>query len=255
MSPNISIRDSIRWLPDEADEPTSTLVLTSGENRFVDIRILKGSENETKSNLPVPLLSGLDWAFAGFSHSELQHDDNGKPYAHSTWQHWVSDRARNVDEVKDEGDMFEMPDGRTLEKGRMVNPATGQETDYEEVWRDGVAKVVPEDESDGADDREEGEAGKKKCVVLMLHDDEHEARGMVVRMGQFVQGVLRAGSHFSLERWEWMGTAQKEGWQRVVRMGDSWMPCGAATEQRRLALGSEIRFGEYVWKVVELADF
>lgn len=41
MSPSISIRDSIRWPPSPGTEPTRTVVLTSSENRFVDIRILK----------------------------------------------------------------------------------------------------------------------------------------------------------------------------------------------------------------------
>lgn len=41
MSPSISVRDSIRFLPQPADEPTRTVVLTSPENRFVDIRILR----------------------------------------------------------------------------------------------------------------------------------------------------------------------------------------------------------------------
>lgn len=35
----ISIREFIRWLPAEASEPTSTMVLTSPGRRFVDIRI------------------------------------------------------------------------------------------------------------------------------------------------------------------------------------------------------------------------
>lgn len=37
---SLSFRKFIRWLPDEAGEPTSTLVLTSPEKRFVDIRVL-----------------------------------------------------------------------------------------------------------------------------------------------------------------------------------------------------------------------
>jgi hypothetical protein len=36
----ISHRKFIRWLPDEASEPTSTLVLTSPAGRFVDLRVL-----------------------------------------------------------------------------------------------------------------------------------------------------------------------------------------------------------------------
>ena len=38
---SVSIRRSIRWLPDEASEPTATLVLTSPQRRFVDLRIVK----------------------------------------------------------------------------------------------------------------------------------------------------------------------------------------------------------------------
>lgn len=44
MAGSISIRKSIRWLPDAAREPTSTLVLTSPEKRYVDVRILKDGE-------------------------------------------------------------------------------------------------------------------------------------------------------------------------------------------------------------------
>jgi hypothetical protein len=44
MAPSISIREYIRWLPDPSYESTQTLVLTSAENRFVDIRILKAQE-------------------------------------------------------------------------------------------------------------------------------------------------------------------------------------------------------------------
>jgi hypothetical protein len=44
MAGSISIRRSIRWLPGEASEPTSTMVLTSPERRFVDLRILKDQD-------------------------------------------------------------------------------------------------------------------------------------------------------------------------------------------------------------------
>ncbi len=36
----------MRWLPDEAEEPTITVVLTSAERWFVDIRILKPSKED-----------------------------------------------------------------------------------------------------------------------------------------------------------------------------------------------------------------
>jgi len=44
MAPSIAAREYIRWLPERESEPTSTLVLTSAENRFVDVRILRHGE-------------------------------------------------------------------------------------------------------------------------------------------------------------------------------------------------------------------
>lgn len=145
--------------------------------------------------------------------------------------------------VKDEGDMYPQPDGRTLEKGSMVNPSTGKLTDYQEMWRDldPVATIH--------EDRDE----VKACVVLMLEDNAHKAKGMVVRVGQFCQGVLRIGHRFSLERWDWKG--KEEGWKRAVRIGDFWLPCGVATEEGTLKMDGEVKYGEFVWKVVELSHF
>ncbi|KAK5740687.1 hypothetical protein LTR17_004492 [Elasticomyces elasticus] len=244
MAPSISIREHIRWLPDPASEPTSTLVLTSNENRFIDIRVLKSNTESVfvASEGGVLPLHRLDWAFGGTSKSEARRSDEGKAYAHSTWMHWVSSRTRNVDGISDEGDMWPQPKGRVLETGNMINPATGKATDYEELWYDPPAKAVGD-----------GDEAKKCCVVLQLHDDEHEARGLVVRVGQYVQGVLRIGKAFSLERWEWKGKG--EGWKREVRMGDFWMPCGPATSDERLKMGGEVKFVEFVWKVVELSYF
>lgn len=47
MPPSISLRDSIRWLPDSPSEPTRTVVLTSPQNRFVDIRVLRNPAERT----------------------------------------------------------------------------------------------------------------------------------------------------------------------------------------------------------------
>lgn len=41
MTGHISVRESIRWLPDEPDEPTITIVLTSPGRLFVDLRLFK----------------------------------------------------------------------------------------------------------------------------------------------------------------------------------------------------------------------
>ncbi|KAI1168580.1 hypothetical protein F5B18DRAFT_646367 [Nemania serpens] len=169
---SISIRDSIRWSPDAASEPTSTVVLTSSGHRFVDIRILKDAGADGSS----AAAGSLDWAFAGTSSSEIR--DGGR--RHSTWRHVVDSRTRAPETVVDEGDIFPQEDGRTLETGRMANPATGKLTDYEEVWTDLKVEGVPEVHQNSAAFTQQP---RGVCVVLEMGDEECEGRGMVVCPG------------------------------------------------------------------------
>lgn len=54
MPPFVSLRLSIRWIPDDPSEPTDTVVLIGEKDGvFLDVRFIKDS-NE------------LDWAFAGY---------------------------------------------------------------------------------------------------------------------------------------------------------------------------------------------
>ena len=186
----------------------------------------------------------LDWAFAGTSSSAIKTNQQGNSTVHSKWHHWVDSRNDNAESVVDEGDMFPQKDGRTLECGSMINPATGQMTQYEECWIDVEPTATNED--DGESDN------VKVCMVLQLHDDVHKARGMVVRVGQFCQGILRVGDHVSLERWQWKKSG---GWKREVRIGDLFVPCGVILERReKLTMGGDVKYGEYLWKIVEISE-
>lgn len=118
----------------------------------------------------------------------------------------------------------------------MANPTTGQKETYSEMWRD-VQPLLRKD-------------GGLECAVLQLQDDEFQTRGMVVRLGQFCQGVVRQGEKFALERWE---MSAEEGWKRSVRMGDLWLPCGGAMQMDQLVLNGKVRFGADEWRVLELS--
>jgi hypothetical protein len=104
--------------------------------------------------------------------------------------------------VADEGDMFPQPDGTTLEKGSMVNPATGLDTSYEELWDDQEPQPVP---------------GLPLCTVLRLHDDDSRTRGLFVQLGQHAQGFLRRGNVFTAERWLWDVNSAK--WEHLFCVG------------------------------------
>lgn len=148
--------------------------------------------------------------------------------SHSRWEHWIDSRTDEPESASDEGYMYPQPDGSTLEKGRMVNPDTGLDSAYEEVW----------------DDEEPLPA---RCVVL--RHEEGGARGLVVRLGRYSQGFLRIGSEVSLERWE-----RRDGRAvRMVRMGRDEVPCQLSLmdDDGACRPGKQITSGGRIWTVVE----
>ncbi|KAF3046865.1 hypothetical protein E8E12_003933 [Didymella heteroderae] len=164
----VSIRKSIRWLPDDASEPTSTIVLSSSERRFVDIRILKPADETSRDQDEHLDLKRLDWAIAGTS-SSVPAPSKGADVKLSTFHHWIDSRTLDIEAATDAGYMYPMPpDGRdelVLEKGNMVNPETGVPTDYEEVWIEREMNAVP------------GDQGSQ--VVVLDFDQGVEERGRV----------------------------------------------------------------------------
>ncbi|EMR68604.1 hypothetical protein UCREL1_4382 [Eutypa lata UCREL1] len=277
---SISIREYIRWLPDPPSENTSTLVLTSPGRRFVDIRMLKtakgggggGEKEETE----------IEWAFAGTSSSsEETRAETGALVKHSVWRHFVDSRTRDAESVVDEADMFPHSEGggggggggdgdgdddggsHALEKGRMVNPDTGRETDYEEMWRDVEPRAVPS-LSNGSGDDDDG--GKIRSLVLELRDDGAGRRGLVVCLGRYCQGVVRDGDAFALEQWEWKewkeggeggnGGGGGGGWARRRRVGAPalYLPCRDAIEKvTGLEVGGRVERDGVGWTVVEVS--
>jgi hypothetical protein len=142
--------------------------------------------------------------------------------------------------------MYAQPDGlSTLEKGRMVNPDTGKETDYEEMWFDPPPKAT----SGG---------NKALCVVLLMEDEEKGKKGMFVRLGEWAQVLVRDGAgkgDVVAERWEWRDDGL--GWRRRVRLGDERrkMPCEQVLlGEAEMEVGGEVEVGDEAWRVVEVAE-
>lgn len=236
---SISLRKYIRWLPDDASEPTSTIVVTSPNRRFVDIRVTKPLP-ESSSAPPLPL-DRLDWAIAGTSSSWLRDDGKGGQVSRGQWRHWVDSRTTKPEDATDEGDNYPQEDGTTLEKGAMVNPATGKETEYEEVWID----VEPRSTAPNA--------AAQFVVIQTTGEAEDGTRGSVVRVGHISQGFIRRGDSMLAERWEWSG---EKGWERtvVVSHGDGLaLPLGEALQEGSdlPSVGEGIEIGGLKWEVIE----
>ncbi|KAH6653298.1 hypothetical protein BKA67DRAFT_569126 [Truncatella angustata] len=184
--PSLSVRKYIKWGETFPTENTSTKVLTSPapHNSFVDVRLLLVPLSQ--GPLPIQDLDKVDWAFAG--HTLHRPADGGSP-PHDVFKHWVDSRHADAEAVKDEGDFFPGPaSGESLERGEMINPSTGQMEKYEECWIDGLA-----------------EAGGRTGWVLKWEgkvDGGAGGRGLMVKIGNVVQGVLRVGEDVAVGRWE-----------------------------------------------------
>lgn len=182
-------------------------------------------------------LERLDWAIAGVSSSSSRNDGSGGQIAHSIFYHWVDSRTADPESATDEGDMFPQDDGTTLETGSMVNPATGRETQYEELWHD-------------VDPTSLGSAAGLLCAVLKLEDGTG-SRGMAILLGKYCQGFRKSGDQVSIERWEWN---EQTGWKRTARMGQHALPCSEMTKDN-VAFGVDetVETEDGVWTVVEIA--
>ncbi|KFZ23074.1 hypothetical protein V502_02436 [Pseudogymnoascus sp. VKM F-4520 (FW-2644)] len=113
MAARLSTRISLRWVPDEPEELTDTLVMNVG-GYFMDLRVNKADQS-------------IDWAMAG------ERQILSKNPLKCRWIK-VIDSLGPSD--PDEGIFSPLPNGDDLETGSM--PCAHKNdvvTDYEEVWR------------------------------------------------------------------------------------------------------------------------
>ncbi|KAG9192816.1 hypothetical protein G6011_11550 [Alternaria panax] len=265
LPPNTEIPYSIHLpeknplnLPSHQFEPTSTLVLTSPNRTFVDIRIYKSFKQTDDPNQGDP--KKLDWAFAGTSSSEpitlpttgphhgksqkKLEEERWENVTHSTWTHWIDSRhaVGSPDIPVDEGDMYPIAPGLTLEVGHGFHPALDAVKTHEEMWRDEDIVSTSKD-------------GSKICAVMRCQADGVGVRGVVVRLGQYCQGVMMVGEKTTVERWEWKAGVDGEGgveeWERSVRVGDGFLPCAVAFRPEILGVGTVVKFHDFEWVVEE----
>jgi hypothetical protein len=148
--------------------------------------------------------------------------------------------------------MFTLPEDRALEHGHAPD-AFGVQRSHEEMWRDDAICAT-------------NAAGTKVCAVLRCVDEEAGVRGVVVRVGQWVQGLLWGPEGLTCERWEFefededgKGIAgekeETEAWKRTARIGEGFLPCAVLMRTSVLALGGTVQYGSVQWRVEELWEW
>ncbi|KAF1842209.1 uncharacterized protein K460DRAFT_370193 [Cucurbitaria berberidis CBS 394.84] len=252
-------------LPPHQFEPTSTLVLTSPNRTFVDIRFYKPSNADVSTTLPNEgERKRLEWAFAGTSESQpISLPQDSKPsnergdgeektwegVTHSKWTHWLDSRhpVGSPDIPVDEGDMYPIADDLTLEHGHAFQPLMHAHKTHEEMWRDLTIQST-------------NSSGTHLCVVLRLHADAAGVRGVIVRLGQYCQGIVMQRDYCTVERWEYFAEGRRDleeatKWKRTARVGDQFLPCAATFRPEVLAMGGLVKYHDYEWVVEEIWEW
>ena len=140
--------------------------------------------------------------------------------------------------------MFPLNAFQTLEFGNGINPRTGNMWAYEEFWTDLSIGVTPSANNPDP---------PKWSIVLRLDASESAVRGMVVRLGQWCQGIVINGEYVTVERWEWKVRGEGAGketmgdWERTVRIGNFFPPCATTFQPSMLKEGGTVNYGDYTW--------
>ena len=149
--------------------------------------------------------------------------------------------------------MYPQPDGDVLERGSMQNPNTGKNTEYEEIWHDLDVPML------------EGEE-RRVCTVLRADSPSTGAKGMIIRIGDWYQGMLKTSHGLTIERWQWSVAAEPHGdkaagqgngltphskWNRLARLGSGSLPSPSALAPGKVAKGATTEVNGIIWKAVE----
>ena len=197
----------------------------------------------------------LDWAFAGPSVSSRDQPRT------CTWTHWLDSRTNLLTDgepTSDSGTMYPQDDGKTLEKGIMVNPGTGRETEYEEVWED-PSLVFP--------------AHLSWRYLALTHDalsgeGRRRSRGVIVQLGPWYQAIYRCDDRhhesgpsalgFRFARWKW--DDEEKSWDSVIQSdiyNDGKLPTPSEVEaalgSSAVDVGSAVSFGDQEWVCRDLS--
>ena len=190
---SISTRHSIWWPRSESreSEPTSTLVVTSPSGLYVDVRPLKGTEQQP----------AFDWYFAGF---EIPHSESTIEFNHDFLDsHYISHyHSGNPGKFKIETDIGQFADsedhaersaGIRIETGEMENPATGKIEPYVEKW------ITCDPHREELSFKGESSSGEPaKCIVADTiqggttdNENANDVRiGRIIILGGWIQGIL-----------------------------------------------------------------
>lgn len=221
-------------------EPLSVVAVYSTTGYYVDIRVAKADDQNildlATSNLNAPLSDDLQWAFAGKVEIRLPGQQDSKAitqaHARARWTRLIDSQLSYLPDEADEADLTLQPDGSILEVGVFPNATTGEEEPFQEIWH--LVSQLPL---------------TGDCTVLKADHQDPHIRGLVVRVGQWCQGILyRSKDDKVVERWHLEATGK---WTRDLRIGESTVSLPCTNSFMHLEIGGTIELDGITWVVVE----
>jgi hypothetical protein len=182
-----------------------------------------------------------------------------------TWVHWIDSI---ITPESDSGINETLPNGDVLERGEMRDP-NGVIRPYEEIWRDEIVTnslvAVLIGQSVSSEDQ----------PVHRLSDEYHRQAkyystsasppncvGMVIRVGDWCQGILKLQDDFSAERRHYQRGPAGGCWIVQFQINRGMLPCDkvcdwldksstGADTGHNYQIGDTVTIGDVIWTLVE----
>ncbi|ODV94330.1 hypothetical protein PACTADRAFT_86518 [Pachysolen tannophilus NRRL Y-2460] len=243
----VSKRVSIQWPPEDASEPTTTMVFTAPSDKFVDLRPLKIPQTEKEEKFP------FEWAIVGY---EQVLPENKIQFHHTMDSRLVNEiyyaKKNNLllpstEDTPDIGHFTTLPNGDKREDGEMLNIATGKIQPYIEIWRSlDLTRATPDSPIAAS---EQQDVPTVKCIVLEVNDDIYEGRFIII--GNWAQGILNNKKTDYNENY-----SSSMSCIRVYFRNNKWEPLVEyGIDIEKFPVGFTGKIGDYqgIWKCIELS--
>lgn len=141
----------------------------------------------------------------------------------------------------DEGDMFTLPNGDSIEVGTMENPSTGKDQLYKEYW----AGAPPLNNSSTGDD--------PKSSAVAVATDTDGTIGNMIRVGGRIQGITRSpvdSKTVLASRWERVEDGFGVASWKCDARSNANLPWEWLADTNR-QLGDTIKHSGFDWKISE----
>lgn len=215
---SLSTRVSLQWPPNAPEELSNTLVMSSESGHFVDIRIFRQFYPLGETDVSRPFDEVFQWCMSGI---ENPLDGGTIEFKKELDSAAVSEALQAGKQPEsllgrpDIGHFSEIEGSQNRkETGSMVNPDSGKEEDYIEVWK----SLDPVEHTFNMEVREK-KPFIHKAIVLKVSDAVFE--GKLMQLGNWKQGLLytRLTCTFSVIR-----SYHDKEWKDLIKYGANSFP-------------------------------